>query len=259
MVIPRITTVDTAVAPGRLACDIRHATLTLYSILSPQAWDTLAGDGILTGREDLIDPLFVASYRWIRRAAALRGLGDEWPVWLWARTTRRDLIDSVRFAAREKPGSVLITARIPRHRVLLSHFDAWHYVLNDWPAFEPTATDAEMDRIDSAIAEFTGWKPHEPKPPQLERIIEDTWDLIFDTTLWPPTNLWQATVPELRLGDVIDAVVAEPRRGSGNRRRIGPESYEAATLTPAEPNPAGRTGGMETVSGSAVTGPAGAA
>ncbi|MEU8816191.1 hypothetical protein [Actinoplanes sp. NPDC048796] len=74
--LPRIATVDTAVAPGRLACDIRHATLTLYSVLSPEAWKTLATDGVLTGREDLIDPFFVASYQWIRRAAARRGLGD---------------------------------------------------------------------------------------------------------------------------------------------------------------------------------------
>ncbi|WP_157441526.1 hypothetical protein [Actinoplanes awajinensis] len=142
---------------------------------------------------------------------------------------------------------------------MLSHFDAWHCVLNDMPAFSPTATDAEIDRIDSAIGEFSGWKRHEPKPPRLQRIIEDTWDLIFDTTWWPPSSFWQATVPELRLADVVDAVVTEPRRESRTRRRAGPKSHEPTALTPPGPNPAGRTGGTGTVSVSAVPGSAGAA
>ncbi|MEU8816190.1 DUF3841 domain-containing protein [Actinoplanes sp. NPDC048796] len=144
-------------------------------------------------------------------------------MWFWARTTRRNLLADVRCAAREKPGSVLVTALIRRHGVLLSHFDTWNLVLNDIPVHTPSTTDTEVDQTFEAIRKFTDWKWHEPKPPQLKRIIEDTWELVLDTTLWSPTDHWQATVPEVRLTDVVDAVVAEPRRRSVARRRPGAE------------------------------------
>lgn len=77
--------------------------------------------GVLTGRAEVIDE----AYRWIRAAAARRGLGDTWPVWLWAKTTRYELVRQARYAARHEPGVALITARIPRRRLLLSESYAW--------------------------------------------------------------------------------------------------------------------------------------
>jgi hypothetical protein len=121
---------DTAVLAGRLGCDLRADPLTLYTVISAEAWATLQRDGVLTGREDLADPAFIEAYTWMRSAAARHGLGDTWPVWLWAKTTRYELVNQVMHDARHQPGSVLITARIPRSRLLLSEFQAWHCVLN---------------------------------------------------------------------------------------------------------------------------------
>jgi hypothetical protein len=47
-------------------------------------------------------------------------------LWLWAKTNSRNLIGNAKLAR----GEVLLTVRVPRVRVVLSHFDDWHTVLD---------------------------------------------------------------------------------------------------------------------------------
>jgi Domain of unknown function (DUF3841) len=198
----------TAVPAGRLGGNLHADTMTLYAVISADAWTALSTTGRLTGRGDLIDPAFIDAYTWIRRAAARRGLGDAWPVWLWAKTTRLELVRQVRNAAREEPGSVLITARIHRSRLLLSEFMEWHSVLNRWPVFPAGISDADFDAYyDRLDEEGPGWHRRETAAPHVRRQLEETWELIFDINMWPATSHWQATVTELAIADVTTAVV----------------------------------------------------
>jgi hypothetical protein len=60
--------------------------------------------------------------------ARLPTFGDG-AIWLWARIRRQELVELCGLA----PGRVLLTCRVPRERVLLSHFGDWHAVLNRHP------------------------------------------------------------------------------------------------------------------------------
>jgi hypothetical protein len=144
--------------------------MTLYAVISADAWTALTTTGRLTGRGDLIDPAFFDAYAWIRRVAARRGLGDAWPVWLWAKTTRYELVRQVRDAAREQPGSVLITARIHRSRLLLSEFQEWHSVLNHGPVLPADLAiadfDAYYDRLDE---QGPGWRRPDTAAPHVRQ------------------------------------------------------------------------------------------
>lgn len=70
--------------------------------------------------EDFADP-----YRWMLDQMELR-LPTRGPsaLWFWAKRRRKDLIRSIRYWG----GDVLLTCRIPRERVLPSHFSDWHQV-----------------------------------------------------------------------------------------------------------------------------------
>ncbi|WP_143234881.1 hypothetical protein [Paractinoplanes atraurantiacus] len=69
----RAVRVDQALPPGRLGCDLHAETLTLWTVQSAAAWETLTREGTISGREDLIYPYFLRAYTWLRAAATRRG------------------------------------------------------------------------------------------------------------------------------------------------------------------------------------------
>lgn len=82
--------------------------------MSPDAYATLAYYGRLRADPAHVDPYFVPAYDWMRDQMAKRvavHTGD-YPIWLWAKIRRDDLVSSVRLAARHQPGTVLVTCRI---------------------------------------------------------------------------------------------------------------------------------------------------
>lgn len=112
--------------PGTLRTVLAGDVLTLHTVQSAAAYDTLCSTGQLTGDPAYAEPAFASAYRWMREEM------DEWVgpadgiVWLWANPTRR-------FLAREcrtQRGDVLLTVRMARTGVVLSQFQSWHLVLN---------------------------------------------------------------------------------------------------------------------------------
>lgn len=213
-----------AVPPGRIGYDLDADPLLLHSLLSADAYAQLASNGVLR-----VDPAhfnfpeFRAAYDWMRDQMRRRipGSSGNYPIWLWAKIRRRDLIDSVRRDTRRHPGSILVTCRIPRNRCLLSHFDDWHHVLNAWPYIdcaEPT-TDAELAeyerRLDQAYAEhearleqagLPATAPIEDWPADLRAQCDASWEAILDVTRYPASSCWQACVDTLQATDVTTAV-----------------------------------------------------
>ena len=116
--------------PFRVASDLDAPVLRLQTIQTPAAYEALRRNGILAGDPALGDADFAEAYDWMRwqMAARLPTSGDG-ILWLWAKTTYRDLVGNARHAR----GDVLLTVRVPRERVLLSHFGDWHTVLNRGP------------------------------------------------------------------------------------------------------------------------------
>jgi hypothetical protein len=210
----RTAHVDGSVPRGRIAYDIGAPVLLLHTFQSEAAFEGLLSTGRIKPDPARADPDFAVAYAWM-----LRQMEERLPtqggaaLWLWAKIRRRDLMSH----CRESRGEVLLTCRVPRERVLLSEFDDWHQVLNGSPTVLPLrgeSDDAYGDRLDILLDDFfarvgaagvrddalSTW------PDDLRQEIEATWDSIFDPANYERTSYWQATVHELRVEDVMEAV-----------------------------------------------------
>lgn len=145
---------DKVVPPGRIGYDLDADVLLLHTIQTTTAVEELLTTGILRPDPELVDSSWPDAYTWMRRM-----MGERLPtsgnaaLWLWARIRRVDLVGNCRCAR----GEVLLTCRIPRKRVLLSHFDEWHSVLNADVAIPklPGESEDEFDaRWDQVYDDF---------------------------------------------------------------------------------------------------------
>lgn len=210
----RTATRAEAVPPGRVGYDLSAPYLLLHTVQATEGLEELLATGRLVPDPANACADYTQAYAWM-----LRQMGQRLPttgeaaVWLWAKIRRGDLIDHLRWYS----GQVLLTCRIPRERVLLSHYGDWHSVLNGFPNYRDLPGESEEDadaRIDAEREDFyarlhaaradhgdlSGW------PPELRAELEATWEIIFDPARYARGAYWQATVHELRAEDVVDAV-----------------------------------------------------
>ncbi|MEG3614655.1 DUF3841 domain-containing protein [Isoptericola haloaureus] len=192
--------------------DLTSGMLTLVTLQSREAYQVLARDGVLCGDPMLGDPDFSEAYGWMaeqmRHRLPTTGNGM---LWAWARTPRTAVVEH----ARQVPGSVLLTLRVARDRVLLSDYIDWHQVLNRCINIAPLPgeTDAEWGR--RFDVEWDAWDERTRCfdrvalalwPLDLRAEIEASWEAIFDLATIPPHRSLQATVHELTERDVVRAV-----------------------------------------------------
>jgi hypothetical protein len=187
----------------------REPGVTLHTIQTARAYGVLRAEGRLVGDGTLAEERFAEAYGWMDRQMTRRLDGPGHGIlWSWAATSYRDLARHCRHAR----GDVLLTVRLPRERVLLSHFDLWHDVLNRTPGIA-TGPDGELPR--DWEEELDAWwertREHEKSPlaewpPALRGELESSWEQIFDAETLARTPYVQATVRELRADDVVRAV-----------------------------------------------------
>jgi hypothetical protein len=100
-----------------------------YTIQSIEGWKEAQKVGHLVGYPDYVWDDFSDPYQWMMRQMEKRipSYGGEYPIWVW--TERQDL----RRAGYFEPGisGVQLELNIPDEKVLLSDFNAWHFVLNN--------------------------------------------------------------------------------------------------------------------------------
>lgn len=116
-----------ALPVGRIGYDVAADVLLLHTVQSAEAYEVLRVTGTLVADPQLACPDFAEAYDWMYRQMAARlPTTGEAALWLWARVRRDALVSD----CRRSRGRVLLTCRVPRVRVLLSHFLDWHLVLN---------------------------------------------------------------------------------------------------------------------------------
>lgn len=197
------------------------AYVDLHTFQTFEAFDELRRIGVLEGSPRYWTEDFAEAYRWMKREMDRRlPTSGDGMVWMWAATTRRDLLGS----ARRARGDVLVSVRIPRKHVLLSHFGDWHCVLNrtllipgdrdaPWPDWE-----THCDRVWDDWSERTRdcfQSPLKAWPEPLREELERSWQAIFDPATWVesydgaswvPARYLQATAHRITLDEVTRAV-----------------------------------------------------
>ncbi|MBG6096536.1 DUF3841 domain-containing protein [Nocardioides luteus] len=211
----------TPAAPHVRADAAPGAYVDLHTFQTVEAFDELRRTGVLEGSSRYWMEDFAEAYRWMKREMDRRlPTSGDGMVWMWAATTRRELLAS----ARRARGDVLVSVRLPRKHVLLSHFDDWHHVLNrtlhipgdrdvPWPDWE-----ARFDRSWDDWSERTrGCEeiPLDSWPEPLREELERSWQAIFDPATWVesydgaswvPARYLQATAHRITLDEVTRAV-----------------------------------------------------
>ena len=200
----------------------QRQALLCYTVISGEALRVLRSVGsvrpesVPIGGDQAIDDSFVAAYDWMRwqMHRHIQGYAGGFPIWVWARTSRRDLVSTVNDMAGQSPGSALVTLRIPRERLLLTNYLTWHDVLNGNPSIPiecvgcGTSHCANASCFDSWFdAWHHRWNAQMPQdadgaqlpwwcwPPPLQARLFDSWDGIRSLR---PGSLVQGCVEHLR-------------------------------------------------------------
>ncbi|WP_255767601.1 DUF3841 domain-containing protein [Pseudarthrobacter sulfonivorans] len=203
-----------AIAAGRVGYDLSADRLLLHTFQTEEAFEELLSTGQLLPDQRLAEPLFADAYGWMQREMDRRlpTTGDG-ALWFWARTTRDCLVDS----SRNHRGGVLLTCRIPRERVLLSHYVDWHCALNgsphvlELPGESDDAYDSRRHKIWDELDDrkraagvfhegFRDW------PADVRWDLEQGWEHFLDPANFGRWDAVQATAHLLRAGDVVEAV-----------------------------------------------------
>jgi hypothetical protein len=188
-------------------------------LLAGHAWTAnpfagLAPEGVLA----LVEQDYQRAYQWLGAQMLARGIEPQspqtqWPIWAWSQWNGLGHIDpdlddpAARSFALEQTQAVLCLDIDPS-RVLLSDYDAWHGVLNEWFI----APEADVDEFDSRCkASDPEWRfGSSPRDPDLLREMQESWQTVFDPALCskvleipPERSIVQATFWELRPEDVV--------------------------------------------------------
>ncbi|KNY25486.1 DUF3841 domain-containing protein [Pseudobacteroides cellulosolvens] len=105
-----------------------------YSIQDLNAWTEAQHRGYLIGNEKYVWEEFLRPYHWMMSQMLKRipEYNEEYPIWLWPE--KPDLRRSGHMERGKK--AILIEVELPDSKVLLSDFQAWHCVLNDYPILD---------------------------------------------------------------------------------------------------------------------------
>lgn len=137
---------------------------TYWSIQTMSKWQEVQKLGYLKGNADYIWEEFAEPYAWMMQQmkSKLPNYDGEYPVWLWI--DRPDLRRSAHLQKGEQ--GVLLKLELDENDVLLSEFQAWHFVLNrlffdlDIEEEDRAYTEDEMRRSWVLIFEIEKLKRH---------------------------------------------------------------------------------------------------
>ena len=165
---------------GRFVCDHRYEDVALWHY-NDYAYDWLAEQ--------------------LRQRIGEPPEGVKYPIWAWHTMDWKHKKPDLRYGGYAKRGEkrILIEIEIPDDKVVLTDFDAWHYVLSDW-YFDDAGSKEEWDSIHQ-------WYDALPSDKQKE-VKERSWLKIFDISKYESDWMVrgreiQATFWELRAEQVI--------------------------------------------------------
>lgn len=170
---------------------------------------------------DLKDDVeFRRSYQWMIEQMKCQIGGPEregsYPIWAWYRShdyknQRPDFRQ-----ARDYSDEVCIELEISEKKVLLSDFEAWHFVLNDW-YYSPATSEEEWNQRDEWFERLS--------EKEQRRVKLKSWNRIFDIT--PRKGEWTKN------GDIVQACFWSLNRNQVRkvwRLRKGQKTHEIYSI-----------------------------
>jgi hypothetical protein len=190
-------------------------------------------------------PAFGPAYDWVRDQCAQRIEGYDpnlYPWWAWALYRGKERADLRHFAWQYSLGeeNVRLTLRMPKDRVLLSDFSAYHFVLNGWYLGFGEADCKQFDKLwynrvggtvdtydrDNGSTVMDYWPDLRKASPadreEYQAQITASWPRVFDIERFqtdPDVQEYisngctiQANFAELRLNEVVDVALFKGRR-----------------------------------------------
>lgn len=157
--------------------------MVLWTIQPVCVLDELEQYGVYRARADRIDMLeyWGPSYLWLCNFLKQKDTGPEdvqYPVWAWHTFCGKRKKPDLRYNCYGHSGEELVCIEfdIPEDKVLLSDFELWHFVLNNWwldvGMFEPDYTEEDYDINHKKFAALSQQEQDEEK--------ERSWLNIFD-------------------------------------------------------------------------------
>lgn len=127
--------------------------------------------------ENLKENNFQIAYNWMikqmKRRKILPPKDVKVPLWAWYRRDYKHVRPDFRWV-RDSEIEVCMEINIPEEKVLLSDFEAWHFVLNDW-YYSPATNEQEWERLEKKFDSLPERKQKQVK--------EKSWQRIFDTDI----------------------------------------------------------------------------
>lgn len=109
--------------------------MKLWTVMDENQYNKLTKDGVYTA--DPAQVMYPKAYDWLVKQMNSKIKNQDnisYPVWAWYKASKNYKPD-LRRSMYSAPGTVcyLLEIEIPDDEVVLSDFDYWHYVLNNWP------------------------------------------------------------------------------------------------------------------------------
>ncbi|EGK12917.1 hypothetical protein HMPREF9374_1212 [Desmospora sp. 8437] len=140
-----------------------------YTVHTKEAWIQFQKAGYLTGSREHVRDELLEAYHWMMKQMAKRlpRYEGEYPIWLYTQFP-----DHYRYTMEKGLECVLLAVELREEDVLISDFETWHCVLNQW---------------------YLLWEDEDEDHPPLS--MEESWERIFELERLQSDPMWKSSDP----------------------------------------------------------------
>jgi hypothetical protein len=156
--------------------------MKLWTMQPAEVYDIIMNDGTFVCDPSKVpEPSFVDRYDFLINKLRERDPSSpniQYPIWAWYRFNSKEKKPDLRHACYGTRGEKMVCLEldVPDEKVLLSDFDLWHFVLNDWwldtSVFKDGFTEKEYDQNHEWFKTLSEEEQRREK--------ERSWEIIFN-------------------------------------------------------------------------------